>query len=190
MRDITEEVILATVDPLTSIFNRRHINNLMVMEAERCKRFSNIFSIVMIDIDDFKKINDQHGHIIGDVVLQGFTRGIQEKLRKYDVVGRYGGEEFLLVLPELPKEKAFEVVDRIRSHIEQLKIELENNLVLSVTASFGVANFPEDADSPKDLLINADEKLYRAKRAGKKRLHAVCAARLVFPVCRGAITWQ
>ena len=81
----------------------------------------------MIDIDDFKKINDQHGHLVGDQVLRGFTEGIQSRLRQYDVVGRYGGEEFLLVLPELPKEKAFEVVDRIRSHIEQLKMELENH---------------------------------------------------------------
>jgi len=170
IRDITEEVILATVDPLTNIFNRRHINNILIMETDRCRRFSKIFSIAMIDIDDFKLVNDQHGHLIGDLVLQGFTKGIKDKLRQYDVIGRYGGEEFLLVLPELPKEMAFGVIDRIRSYIEQLQIKLENQLSLNVTASFGVACFPEDAESPKDLLIKADEKLYQAKRSGKNRV--------------------
>lgn len=170
VRDITEEVLLATVDPLTNIFNRRHITNILVMETERCRRFSNIFSIAMIDIDDFKLVNDRHGHLVGDLVLQGFTRGIKDRLRQYDVIGRYGGEEFLLVLPQLPKESSFGVVDRIRSHIEHLQMELENHLTLNVTASFGVASFPLDAETPKDLLINADEKLYRAKKAGKNRV--------------------
>ncbi|MEN8142322.1 MAG: GGDEF domain-containing protein, partial [Thermodesulfobacteriota bacterium] len=172
IRDITEEVILATVDPLTNIFNRRHINHLLAMETDRCKRFAKTFSIAMIDIDDFKNINDQHGHPIGDLVLQGFTRGVQDKLRQYDVLGRYGGEEFLLILPELSQVESFEVVDRIRNHIEHLKIETENQLALSVTASFGVASFPETAESPKDLILKADEKLYKAKRAGKNRVVA------------------
>jgi len=170
VRDITEEVILATVDPLTNIFNRRHINEILVMETERCRRFSNKFSVAMIDIDDFKKVNDQHGHVIGDLVLKAFAKGINKSLRQYDVLGRYGGEEFLLVLPELSIDKSFEVVDRIRSYIEQLEIDLKNGLIIKVTASFGVASFPEHADTPQDLLIKADEKLYEAKRRGKNRV--------------------
>jgi len=170
VRDITEEVILATVDPLTNIFNRRHINELLVMETDRCKRFSKRFSLVMIDIDDFKKVNDQHGHVIGDLVLKAFAKGINSMLRKYDVLGRYGGEEFLLILPELSIDKTFEVVDRARNHIEQLDIDLKNGLVIKVTASFGVANFPDHADTAQDLLIKADEKLYEAKKGGKNRV--------------------
>jgi diguanylate cyclase (GGDEF)-like protein len=170
IRDITEEVILATVDPLTNIFNRRHITDILVKETDRSKRFSSTFSIVMIDIDDFKQVNDQHGHIIGDMVLKAFARGVKEKLRQYDVLGRYGGEEFLLILPELGSDETFEVVDRIRSHIEHLAIEIENGLTLQVTSSFGVASFPTDAETSMDLLIKADEKLYNAKRTGKNKV--------------------
>lgn len=170
VRDITEEVKQATIDPLTNIFNRRHITNILIKETERSRRFSNTFSVVMIDIDDFKKVNDQHGHVVGDQVLKAFARGIKEKLREYDVLGRYGGEEFLLVLPELSPDKVFMVVDRIRDHIHQLVIGLENGLNLQITSSFGVANFPVDADSPMDLLIRADERLYEAKRTGKNKV--------------------
>jgi len=170
IRDITEEVILATIDPLTNIFNRRHITDILAKETDRSKRFSNTFSIVMIDIDDFKQVNDQHGHVIGDMVLKAFARGVKEKLRQYDVLGRYGGEEFLLILPELDSDETFEVVDRIRNHIEHMTINLENDLTLQVTSSFGAASFPADAESSMELLIKADERLYSAKRTGKNKV--------------------
>jgi len=170
IRDITEEVILATVDPLTNIYNRRHITDILVKETERSRRFAAPFAIAMIDIDDFKQVNDKHGHVIGDMVLKAFAKGVKEKLRQYDVLGRYGGEEFLLILPEMPRDKTYDVVERIRSHIEHLAIKLENGFTMRVTASFGVASFPVDAETSMDLLIKADEKLYGAKRTGKNKV--------------------
>jgi len=170
LRDITEEVILATIDPLTNAFNRRYTNDYLIKETERSKRFHNNFSIAIIDIDDFKTINDQHGHFAGDTVLTAFTELLQKGRRQYDVLGRYGGEEFVMVLPKLDKEEAAVVFERTRLRIAEQEIALENGTVISLTASFGVANYPEDGDSPKDLLIRADERLYQAKRQGKNQV--------------------
>ena len=170
IRDITDEVIEATTDPLTNAFNRRYINDFMAKESERSKRLNLKFSIAIADIDDFKKINDQHGHPVGDEALTAFTDCIQSRLRGYDVLGRYGGEEFLVVMPELEKDPAASVVERIRKGVEDLKIRLEDDRIIRLTASFGIASYPEDGDSPKDLLIKADRRLYRAKSQGKNQV--------------------
>lgn len=134
------------------------------------RRSHSEFSVTITDVDDFKKINDMYGHSSGDVVLKEIVRGIISCIRKYDTVGRYGGEEFLIIMPGANKHAAVNVVDRIRRNVEKHEIELTEGAKVTVTASFGIASFKEDGNSPDDLLVKADERLYKAKRAGKNRV--------------------
>lgn len=170
LRDITQDVMLATTDPLTSIYNRRYMNEFLVKEAERSRRTERNFSVVVTDVDDFKKINDTYGHASGDIVLKEIVGGMIKTTREYDTLGRYGGEEFLLILPEVDKATAIVVCERLRRNIEEHEIELADGDRISVTASFGIASFGEDGSAPDDLLVKADERLYKAKRAGKNRV--------------------
>ncbi len=170
IRDITEEVRLSTFDPLTNIYNRRFINGFMIQEIERSKRSYKKFSIVICDIDDFKKINDIHGHLSGDIVLKSVSQLITNTIRHLDVVGRYGGDEFMIILPEASGQTASHIVDRIRFNIGSLEIPVLKNKKVKVTASFGIATFPEDGISPDDLLIASDERLYKTKSSGKNKV--------------------
>ncbi|OGR04970.1 MAG: hypothetical protein A2511_15905 [Deltaproteobacteria bacterium RIFOXYD12_FULL_50_9] len=167
MRDITEEVMFATTDTLTNIYNRRYMNEFLAKEVERGRRRSAGFAVAIADVDDFKKVNDTYGHPAGDLVLRKIVEHMMENLRKYDIIGRYGGEEFLLIMPEVDKHNALLVVERMRQAISIEKIELPTGRHLTITISIGIAVFDEDGNSPDDLLIKADERLYKAKRAGK-----------------------
>jgi len=170
LRDITEEVMLATTDPLTKLYNRRYMNEFLVKETERSRRGQKRFAVILADVDDFKKINDAYGHMCGDVVLQAIVSGMIDNTREYDIVGRYGGEEFLIIMPEIEKLAAADVADRIRRNIQDREIELKEGERVAVTASFGIASYAEDGSSPDDLLVKADERLYRAKWEGKNRV--------------------
>ena len=170
LRDITEDVMLATTDPLTSIYNRRYMNEFLAKETERSRRTHRQFSVVVTDVDDFKKINDRYGHMSGDTVLKEIVGGMIRSTREYDTVGRYGGEEFLLILPEVDKKTATIVCDRLRRKIAEQEIEIMQGERISVTASFGIASFDEDGNGPDELLVKADERLYKAKRAGKNQV--------------------
>lgn len=167
LRDITEEVTLATTDPLTSIYNRRYMNEFLAKEAERSRRTDRGFAVSLTDVDDFKKINDTYGHLSGDIVLKKIVRAMVSCTREYDTVGRYGGEEFLIILPEIDKQTATLVCNRLRRNIEELEIEVVEGEKITVTVSFGIASFQEDGVLPEDLLVKADERLYKAKREGK-----------------------
>ena len=167
LRDITEEVTLATTDPLTSIYNRRYMNEFLAKEAERSRRTDRGFAVSITDVDDFKKINDTYGHLSGDIVLKKIVRAMISCIREYDTVGRYGGEEFLIILPEIDKRTATLVCNRLRRNIEELEIEVMEGEKITVTVSFGIASFQEDGVLPEDLLVKADERLYKAKREGK-----------------------
>lgn len=169
LRDITEEVMLATTDTLTSMYNRRYMNEFLSKEVERCKRRKTNFGIALADVDDFKRVNDTYGHAAGDLVLQKIAGYMTENMRQYDIVGRYGGEEFLLIMPEVDKYNSLQVAERVREAVNAQEIELPNGQRLSVTLSLGIAAFEEDGISPDDLLIKADERLYKAKRTGKNR---------------------
>ncbi len=170
LRDITEEVMLATTDPLTRLYNRRFMNEFLARETERSKRSHSKFAVVMADVDDFKRINDTYGHLSGDIVLKAIVRGMISGTREYDIAGRYGGEEFLIIMPEIDKQTTVDVADRMRRNIENHEIEVMNGEMVTVTASFGIATFDEDGNSPDDLLVKADERLYKAKRQGKNRV--------------------
>lgn len=170
MRDITEDIKLSTVDPLTDIYNRRFINAFLMKEIERSKRLDRHFSVVISDIDNFKIINDSYGHPSGDIVLKSLARLITDTVRNLDVVGRYGGDEFMLILPDANNETALNVIERIRMNVENLEIQVLKDIKVRLTASFGIASFPENGTSLDDLLVAADEKLYKAKRLGKNQI--------------------
>jgi diguanylate cyclase (GGDEF)-like protein len=170
LRDITEEVILATTDPLTGAYNRRFMSEFLENEVERSIRTKKTFAIALADLDDFKNINDTYGHPSGDIVLKEVVKVINRSTRKYDLVGRHGGEEFIVILPEIDKDTAVSVAERIRSTIEIHEIELVEGAKVRITASIGVAFFDEDGISPDDLLLIVDRRLYSAKRSGKNRV--------------------
>ncbi len=164
---------LAMVDGLTGLFMRRYFDARIEEEIERSKRYSTPFSVLMMDVDDFKKLNDDHGHLIGDRVLRAIANCVKSQLRGVDTAARYGGEEIAMILPRSDMVAAYNVGERIRAAITELRITTDSDppKVLSVTASFGVASYPESkAQSAEDLIRRADRALYRAKKTGKNRV--------------------
>lgn len=154
-------------DPGTKLFNRRYILELLSKEISRTNRNKKPLSIALLDIDFFKRVNDTYGHQAGDLVLEQFSKRLQQWTREMDYVGRYGGEEFLLIFPETAPEIAVQVLERIRWQMESLPFRLgEANL--QITFSAGVADYQGDAIH--QLLMRVDERLYTAKRTGRNRV--------------------
>ena len=162
---------MATRDILTGLYTRWFVCDKIDQELERSRRHHAPMSVLMVDVDHFKKVNDVHGHIVGDEVLREMGRLIRESLRAYDVPGRYGGEEFCLLLPSTPVDKTLAVAERLRARIEDNQLVLPEGRV-RVTASIGVAG--TDAGNPHanaaDLITLADRALYRAKGGGRNRV--------------------
>ncbi|OGC56144.1 hypothetical protein A2797_02195 [candidate division WWE3 bacterium RIFCSPHIGHO2_01_FULL_48_15] len=151
----------ARTDHLTGILNRRGFEESLTTEFERSKRFGHTFSILFIDLDSFKEINDQFGHSRGDEVLRELTRLINQQVRKIDFLARLGGDEFVLVLPETTTRGAYSLAEKLRQKVK------DSNLS-SVTVSIGVASFPEHAPGLEDLLAVADSAVYKAKKIKNK----------------------
>jgi two-component system, cell cycle response regulator len=177
LKKANEEIrILSITDPLTGCFNRGYLNDRLSHEINRSMRYSHPLSVVLTDIDHFKKVNDTYGHQAGDEVLKIFARCIQKEIRKkIDWVARYGGEEFLIVLPETTNLGAFSVAERLRKNLAEKKIAVAQG-ELSITASFGGAcaafqNITMDEMTLEHLINLADEQLYRSKNAGRNRIH-------------------
>ena len=162
-------VEMATRDSLTGLFNRRETLRRIAQEHSRAGRLSRFLSIVMIDIDHFKEINDAHGHAAGDDVLQQLSRKIREVVRDYDIVCRYGGEEFLVATPEADGEIAREVAERLRAAVEGMVITVGDGSAIRFTISAGVAQWKE-GESVEQLIARADAALYEAKAAGRNRV--------------------
>jgi two-component system cell cycle response regulator len=161
---------LAIRDSLTDLFNHRHIMDLVHHEFERVGRYQNAFSVLMIDVDHFKRINDEHGHPAGDAVLREMAQLLRETLRTTDALGRYGGEEFVAVLPHTSPEEARQTAERIRYRVQQNRFHAGDKEV-RVSVSVGMATCPSSTvDTPEALLREADKALYRAKEAGRNRV--------------------
>jgi diguanylate cyclase (GGDEF)-like protein len=167
---VRELELLATTDELTGLHNRRSLLHRLKFETARAKRFRSPLSAVMIDLDRFKQINDEHGHAVGDQVLANVGRLLRESVRVIDVPGRYGGEELCVILPNTPIEGALKFAETLRSKVEA-QLHYAGARQLQVTASFGVGSFDhmEIADA-ESLLRQADAALYRAKHAGRNRV--------------------
>jgi len=164
---------LAMIDGLTGLFMRRYFDARIEEEVERSKRYGTPFSVLMMDVDDFKKLNDEHGHLIGDRVLRQIANTVKAQLRGVDTAARYGGEEIAVILPRSDMVASYNVGERIRQAISELRVTTDSEppKVLSVTASFGVAAYPESkAKDGEDLIRRADRALYRAKKTGKNRV--------------------
>jgi len=161
----------AVTDELTGLFNHRRFQEVMAAEVERTRRFGQELGLVMLDMDDFKRVNDTYGHLQGDFVLREVARVLRESSREIDEPARYGGEEMAVALPQTGLQGAFEFAERVRQRIEVLQLPLlDGDGTLRVTASFGAASLPHSAKVDKDALISAaDAALYRAKRSGKNR---------------------
>jgi diguanylate cyclase (GGDEF)-like protein len=164
---------LAMVDGLTGLFMRRYFDARIEEEIERSKRYGTAFSVVMMDVDDFKSLNDTHGHLIGDRVLRGIANVVKSQMRGVDTAARYGGEEIAVILPRTELVNAYNVGERIRGAIAELRITTDSEppQALRVTASFGISAYPESkAADGEDLVRYADRALYRAKKTGKNRV--------------------
>ncbi|MFM7408010.1 MAG: diguanylate cyclase [Cuspidothrix sp.] len=170
---------LANTDSLTGVWNRRYLLNLAEQETQRCRRYHRPLSVLMIDIDHFKGINDNYGHAIGDEVLIKMTEIVSNYLRSVDVLGRFGGEEFVALLPETNRKSALITAERIRENIEKITIPVQEKSV-SITVSIGVGSYQKGDANIDILLQRADEALYKAKRQGRNRVIADHASEEVY----------
>ncbi|QIZ77764.1 diguanylate cyclase [Ferrimonas lipolytica] len=162
---------LSQVDGLTGLTNRRQWESLLEREFHRCSRYDQSSSLVVLDIDNFKLVNDQRGHAVGDKVLVGLANLLKSCLRKSDCIARYGGEEFVIILTETSPVQAQLLAERIRETVEQMVFDLQPPL--KVTVSLGVCGFRKVLTSPKQWFELADQALYRSKNEGRNRLTMV-----------------
>jgi diguanylate cyclase (GGDEF)-like protein len=160
----------AHVDGLTGLANRRHAEDALAAEVARTSRFGGSLALVMTDLDNFKAVNDEHGHPVGDTVLRRFARLLDASVRDVDVAARWGGEEFLLILPGTDVAGAVRLAERIRERLEETTLLTPEGVPIAATASFGVAAAAEETGTAERLVAAADAALYAAKRAGKNRV--------------------
>jgi diguanylate cyclase (GGDEF)-like protein len=162
---------LAILDGLTEVYNRRYFNQTLPRELERAKRYKNPLSFLMVDIDHFKKFNDTQGHLAGDWALKKIAQVIAGSVRITDMVFRYGGEEFVAVLPETYKPGAIGVAKRIKAEVSLTRF-LDSKIMPTqqLTISIGACTFPVDAQNFQEVIENADKYLYSAKRLGRDRI--------------------
>jgi two-component system cell cycle response regulator len=167
----------ASHDPLTGLWNRGAIMDILSKEMDRGNRRGSATGVILADIDHFKQINDEHGHLAGDGVLKRLAEKVGSVVRPYDSVGRYGGEEFIVVLPDCGLEEAGRVAERMRRIMEENAVETSEGAI-SVTISLGVASVVGDKENTDDLIRRADEALYRAKSRGRNRVEMAESAGL------------
>ena len=161
---------LSTRDSLTGLLNYREFQRQLTEEAERSRRYGRPFSLLMLDIDHFKAINDTYGHLAGDKALRGLAALIRAEVRPTDIVARYGGEEFVLVLPETDGPGALTLAERLRARVAGHAISVTADQTASLTVSIGLASYPDETDSVQKLVSAADRALYAAKSAGRNRV--------------------
>jgi len=160
---------LATIDSLTGVYNRRVILRKLDEEIGRAKRYREELSLSMLDIDHFKKVNDQYGHLIGDEVLEKIATLVRQNIRRSDTVGRYGGEEFVVILPTVDLVSAVDVAERIRKTIKAAEMKDSHENMFGVTVSQGLSSY-KPGDSGQSLISRADDAMYKAKENGRNRV--------------------
>ena len=161
---------VSDTDELTGVYNMRAFSAILKRSFQQSIRHTHPLSIVMIDADNLKPINDSHGHEAGDKLLKHLIRTFGEELRQTDVLARYGGDEFTILLPETGRTGAVEVAERIRKSVEDSRFDVRGGLDLRTTISLGIASYPEDGSNVEIIVEKADKALYRAKREGRNRI--------------------
>ena len=161
---------LATRDPLTGLFNRRYLQGRLEGEMSRLQRYSTAFSVAIFDLDDFKKVNDVYGHPAGDTVLSTVAKVLQNSVRGVDCLGRFGGEEFLVLLPNTNQEQALVMAQRLCDTLANSPVQLDDGTMLEITSSGGVAHGLPSDGSWQQVFQRADGALYQSKKAGKNRI--------------------
>jgi diguanylate cyclase (GGDEF)-like protein len=162
---------LSSMDRMTGVYNRGYFDERLSAEMSRARRQSEPLALVMLDVDHFKRFNDNYGHAAGDAGLRALTHLMRHSLRRSDLVARYGGEEFVVVLPVTTAEQAMDKIEAIREAVAQLPIRLPKQQTTALlTLSAGVAVFPEDGVTADELLDCADDRLFQAKQAGRNRV--------------------
>ena len=169
-RDFEQQYKLATTDGLTELYNHRYFQEQMKRQIENSKRYETEFSMIILDIDFFKKFNDTFGHQAGDSVLRQVAQTLKRNVRATDIVCRYGGEEMSIILPNTGKDVAYSTAEKICQRVSDKKFKLSNDRETSVTISLGVATFPYDGESASDIIDSADKRLYNAKNNGRNQV--------------------
>ncbi len=169
-RDFEHQYKLATTDGLTELYNHRYFQEQMKMQVEQAKRYESNFSLIIIDIDHFKRFNDTFGHQSGDAVLRQVAMTLKRNVRATDIVCRYGGEEMSIILPNIGKDEAYSTAQKICSRVAEKSFKLSNGKESSVTISLGVATYPYDGTDAATLIENADKKMYSAKNNGRNQV--------------------
>ncbi len=169
-RDFETQYKLATTDGLTELYNHRYFQEQMLMQVEQAKRYNNNFSLIIIDIDYFKKFNDTFGHQSGDAVLRQVAFTLKKNVRSTDIVCRYGGEEMSIILPNIGKEEVVLTAQKICKRISEKKFKLYGDRESTVTISLGVATYPYDGEDASTLISVADKRLYQAKNNGRNQV--------------------
>jgi diguanylate cyclase (GGDEF)-like protein len=164
---------LVITDDLTKLFNTRYLNRTIEMEIQRSVRYHSSVSLIFMDIDYFKNINDRYGHLVGSKVLVEMGQLLLKNLRTVDIVTRYGGDEFVIVLPQTPPSAATQIAERIRISIEKNVFMKKEGYSLKMTASFGVTSYPESAKSKEELIKLADEAMYKIKYQRGNGVYAI-----------------
>lgn len=169
-RDFEQQYKLATTDGLTELYNHRYFQEQMRMQVEQSKRYNNNFSLIIIDIDFFKKFNDTFGHQSGDAVLRQVAQTLKRNVRATDIVCRYGGEEMSIILPNTSKDEAQSTAEKICQRVASRKFKLAQDKETNVTISLGVSTFPNDGDTASKVIDAADKRLYNAKHNGRNQV--------------------
>ncbi|MFC6669909.1 GGDEF domain-containing protein [Marinobacterium aestuariivivens] len=170
----------ATRDPLTNLYNQRMFWELLEYELDRCERHGYKVALLMLDLDNFKAINDGYGHACGDQLLTELSAVLQQQLRTGDVLARYGGDEFVVILPEASLEVAAETSERILAATQDFGMQRDNGVTVRVTSSIGVGLYPDHARNRKDLFMFVDNLMYRSKSL--ERTASACLTNRTWPI--------